>query len=265
MATTTKLDKRDLKTPDEFLTLGSRAAQYVAENAAMVIGGTLVVLLLIAAGFGWIHQQHLREVEASARLFEGDQLLGGSDANARLLGMSFPTTVSDESRRKALEAFEQVAKDYPGSAGARHARLKMGDVRLDLGEYDAAIAEYEQAVPGGSKEDVYYAQNGIGHALEAKQAWDDAAAAYRRVVDDDRQVMRDIATLDLARVLIRAGKNEEARALLSTFGEKFPESSLKDDATKELTKVGGPVPTPAASPASDGSAPPADGGSGSAG
>lgn len=243
MATTTKLDKRALKAPDEFLSTGSKVAAYVAENAAMVIGGTLLALVAIAAGFGWLHQQKAREIEASGKLFAGEKLLL-SDDPMKMFGMSMPSQADAEAKKKAIEAFDKVASEYAGSATARRARLRSGDVYLDLGENDSAITSYEQALSGAGPEETFYARNGIAHAHAAKQSWDDAAATYRKLADDESLAMRDVATMDLARVLIRAGKNDEARELLSAFATKFPESSLKEQAEKELAKVGGPISTP---------------------
>lgn len=262
MATTTKLDKRELKAPDEFLSTGTRVAQYVAENAAMVIGATLLALVAIALAFAWFHQQTEREVEASGKLFQGEKLLTGSDVTSRMLGMAFPGTASDEDKKKALEAFDKVAADYPGTAAARRARLRAGDVHMQLGNYDAAILSWEQALAGAGPEETYYARNGIGHAFEAKRSWDDAASAYRKIADDESIATRDTATIDLARVLGLAGKAEEGRTILSKFAEKFPESALKDTAEKELIKLGGTpaTPTPAATPA--GANPATDDGSG---
>lgn len=248
MATTTKLDKRDLKRPDEFLSTGSKVMTYIAENAPMVLGGTLLVLVAIAAAFGWLHQQQLREVEASGKLFGAEKLLGGDDPTSRMFGMALPGQVSVEDKKKAVEAFDQVAAEYAGSATARRAQLRSGDIHLELGEYDAAIASYEQALAGAAPEVVFYARNGIGHAFEAKQSWDDAAASYRTLVEDESLSMRDVASLDLARVLVRAGKNDEAREILSGFATKFPDSSLRDTADKELAKLGGPIATPESSP-----------------
>lgn len=258
MATTTKIDKHDLKAPDEFLSTGSKVAAYVAENAAMVIGGTLLALVAIAAGFGWLHQQQVREVEASGKLFAGEKLLT-SDDPMKMFGMAMPSQASAEDKKKAIEAFDKVATDYPGSAAARRGRLRSGDVHLDLGEYDAAIASYEQALNGAGPEETFYAKNGIAHAHEAKQSWDDASATYRKLADDESLTMRDVATLDLARVLIRAGKGEEAREILSSFGTKFPESSLKEAADKELAKVGGPISTPTTAPEANPATTDADG------
>lgn len=253
MATTTstKLDKRDLKNPDEFLTRGSKVAIYIAENATMVLGGTLLVLVAIAAGFGWLHQQRLREVDASGKLFSAEKLLGGNDATSRMFGMSLPGQVTDDDKKKAIEAFDGVATEYSGSAAARRARLRAGDMHLELGAFDAAIASYEQALAGAGPHETFYARSGIAHAFEAKQSWDDAAASHRKLVDDEAIGMRDVATINLARALIQGGKNEEARTLLDGFATKFPESSLKDSADKELAKVGGPLSTPTPAPESN--------------
>ena len=239
--TTSKIDKKDLKTPDEFLSWGSRAANYVAANSVMVIGATLLVLVAIAGLFGWLHAQKEREVEAAGKLFEGEKILAGGGG---LFGVQLPGMVKDEDKKKAIEVFERVAREYEGTNTGRRARLLAGDTQLQLGEHDAALASYEAALSGAGAVEEFYARNGIAHAHEAKGSLDAAASAYRQIVDDESLSMRDVAALDLARVLRRNGKTDEARDLLSGFATKFPESVLKSDAEKELLKVGGTISTP---------------------
>lgn len=249
MATTTKIDKKDLKGPDEFQTLGARAMQYISEHAVPVIGGTLLVLVGIAALFGWMHSQKERELEAAAKLFEGEKLLGPKDEASRMFGMAMPGSISDEDKKAAVEVFEKVAAEYPGTATARRARLLAGDLHLELNDPDAALSSYEAALAGAGAEETFYARNGIAIAHEAKGSLPDAAAAYRRIVDDESLAMRDVAALDLARVLHRDGKTDEARSVLEGFSEKFPDSALKEDADQELGRFGGSAVSTATTPA----------------
>ena len=250
MATTeSKIDKKDLKGPDEFQTMGARAMQYVSEHAVPVIGGTLLVLVAIAAFFGWLHSQHERELEAAAKLFEGEKVLNPNDEASRMFGMAMPGSVSDEDRKKAIEVFEKVASEYPGTATARRANLLAGDSHLQLGNYDAALKAYEAALDGAGEEETFYARNGMAIAHEAKGSLADAAASYRKIVDDTSIAMRDVSALDLARVLHRDGKTEEAKAVLRGFAEKYPDSALKEEAEKELGRFGGGAVSAAATPA----------------
>ena len=91
----------------------------------------------------------------------------------------------------------------------------------------------------------------MGHAYEAKGANDQAAGAYRRLSDDAQAMFRDVATLDLARVLVASGKQEDAKAILADFANDFPDSAMKTQATSKLAALGGtpaPAVTPAAAP-----------------
>lgn len=249
--TSGKIDKKELKGPDEFQSLGARGMEYVSENAVTVIGGTLLLLVVIAALFGWRHSQHERELEAAAKLFEGERLLGATDETSRMFGMAMPGAISDDDKKKAIEVFENVATEYPGSATARRARLLAGDLHLELGDADKSIASYEAALAGAGREETFYARNGIATAHEAKGSLADAASAYRKIVDDDSLAMRDVAALDLARVLRRDGKNDDAREVLTGFGEKFPDSALKEEAEEELGRLDGSAVSAAATPAQD--------------
>jgi tetratricopeptide (TPR) repeat protein len=245
---TQKLTKQQLKKPDEFLTWGSKAMEFVAGNAWMVGAGALVTLLLIASVFGWLHNRDVRELEASGKLAAGDKILQGNTQTFQ--GMRIPglTEPSDDDLKKAVAIFDEVAKDYPGSKAERRAHLLAGDAYLKMKAWDDSAAAYDKA-SGGDAVDRYYAMSGRGHALEGKGAFDDAAGAYRKIADDkSSNFLRDQASLDLARVLVAAGKKDEARDVLGKFAVEFPDSQWKDDAAAKLADLG-PAPTPAATPA----------------
>lgn len=265
--TTTKLDKHELKQPDEFVSWGTRAAHYAAENAFLVLGGVVVSLLLIASVFGWMHNRGEREVEASQALYAGEKMLKGDMkgmAQLRGLGLAGLSDPKPEELKKAIAEFDKVASDYAGTKTARRAKALAGDTYMELEDWDNAAKSYEQAV-GGTPIEKYYAISGMGHAYEAKGAHDQAAGAYRRLADDAQATFRDVATLDLARVLAASGKQEEAKTLLADFANDFPDSALKTQAATKLAALGG-TPAPAKAPDAPAAAPgaPADDGHGHA-
>lgn len=252
------LTKEQLKTPDEFLTWGTRFAIFAEKNLILV--STAAIALLVAAGGVFAMDQHRDqlEVEASGKLYEGEKKLNeegqGSLRGLHIPGMSEP---KPEDLQAALAAFRTVATDYPGSRAERRAHLLAGDTAVQLKDYDGAVKEYDAAVGGSGDIERYYALSGKAHALEEKQAWDDAAGAYRTIVADKSLLNRDIAELDLTRVLVRAGKADEAKGLLSKFGTDFPNSAVKVEADSRLTELGGDPAAAAASPAAS-STPDAD-------
>lgn len=248
----TKMDKRELKKPDEFVSWGTRAAQYAADNALVVIGGALLVLVLVASTYAWMHNRGAREVEAAKSLYAGEKLMepdmGG--AMGALSGMNLGAfgKAKPEDLEKAIGEFKAVAEQYPGTKASRRAWAQAGDAYMELQQWDEAAKAYERAL-GGSGVERYYALNGIAHAYESKQAADEAAAAYRKIVDDAQASFRDHAALDLARVLENQGKTDEAKDLLGQFPTRYPNSPLKSDAEARFRRLGGtPAATASAAP-----------------
>lgn len=244
------LTKQELKAPDEFHTLGNRAAAFAAKNPAMAIVAALVPLLVVGGIFAMSQQSEQREVAAASKLFAGEKLLApegsGQMKGLRIPGFSDP---KPDDLRGAIGVFQDVAREFPGSKAERRAHLLAGDSYLTLKDYDGAVKEFEAASGAGTEMERYYALSGKGHALEGKQAWDDAAGAYRRIVDDATMLNRDLAALDLSRVLVKAGKPDDAKAVLGKFGTDFPNSAMKSDADAKLAALGGtPAPVATATP-----------------
>ena len=233
------LTKQDLKQPDEFITWGTRAAAYAEKHIAIVVIGTLIPLVVVGGVFAMNYGREQTEIEAAGKLYAGEKKLAG-DAQGPMRGMHIPgmNDPKPEDQQAAIAAFQQVAKDYPGSKAERRAHLLAADTFYGMEKFDDAAKEYD-AVSGGTDIERYYALSGKAHALEGKQAWDDAVSSYRKIVDDPASLDRDIATLDLSRVLAKAGKADEAKTLLGKFAADSPNSALKEDASSKLTDLGG--------------------------
>ena len=244
---TKALTKQDLKQPDEFITWGTRAAAYAEKHVAVVVIGALIPLVVVGAVFAMSYSREQRELEAAGKLFAGEKLLQdegeGPMKGLRIPGMNEP---KPENLQAAIAAFEQVARDYSGTKAERRAHLLAADSYYGLKKYDEAAKEYGAAT-GGTDMERYYALSGKAHAYEGKEAWDDAASTYRGILADSQILNRDIAALDLARVLAKSGKPDDAKAILSKFSSDYPNSALKDDASAKLTELGG-TPAPAETP-----------------
>lgn len=233
------MDKKELKQPDEFVSWGTRAARYAAENSLVVVGGAVLAVALVAAFFGWLARRDAREVEAAGALYSAEKLMEPQE-NEMLRGMRLPglSEPKPEDLKAAIAKLEEVAKEYPGTRAALRAKAKAGDAYVELEQWDDAIKSYEAAI-GGSPVERYYALNGAAHALERKGEYDDAAVTYRRIVDDPQAFGRDLATVDLARALENAGKKDAAIQVLSKFSTDFPDSQLKSEAERRLAALGG--------------------------
>ena len=248
------LSKHDLKQPDEFITWGTRAAAFAEKNLVVVVIGTLLPLLAVGAIFAMSYNRDQREMEAAGKLWAGEKKLQGDAQQGQFRGLKIPgmNEPKPEDLQAAIATFAQVATEYPGTKAERRAHLLAADTYYGMEKFDESAKEYDAASNGGTDMERYYALSGKAHSLEAKKTWDDAAGNYRKIVDDPAMINRDLAALDLSRVLVKAGKTDDAKALLAKFTNDYPNSALKDDASTRLTELGGtPAPASTAKPESN--------------
>ena len=237
------LTKQDLKQPDEFITWGTKAAEFAQKNIAIVVIAALIPLVGVGSIFMMSYQKNQREMEAAGKLFAAEQ----KSQPKAVMGFRLPGMGGQkpEDVRASIGMFDDVAKEYPGTKAERRAHLLAGDAAFSLEDWDTAVREYDAANDGTPLER-YYALTGKAHSLEGKKAWDDAISSYKKILDDSAIVNRDLAAIDLARVYETAGKNDDAKTLLAKFDADFPNSAMKATADARLAELGG-SPAPAAS------------------
>ena len=244
MSKTDVISRKDMKEPDKFQQAATQAAGWVAQRRRhVVIAGAVVVLVVVVLAILSALNAG-REERAGAAA--GDLIATLSAdvspvAPAALPGRGAPTFPSEEARDKAVvDAAQKVIAGNPGTGAARLATLTLGDAQLRLRAWDDAKAAYERFLADAPQDDAlrFGAIEGIAAAEEAKGNLDAAAAAYDRL---GREVptFSDRADLERARVLVRAGKVADAKALLAAFGERHKDSALAQDASERLARLGG--------------------------
>jgi tetratricopeptide (TPR) repeat protein len=235
------LTRKDMKEPDKFQQAATQAASWVSQKRKhVVVAGAVAVLVVgVIAILQAVNAQ--REERAGAAAADLLATMGGEISAVPLPGLPGPFFPSDEARQKAVvEAAQKVIAGHGGTAAARLAALALGDAQLRLKAWDDAKAAYERFLAEAPKDDSlrFGALEGIAIAEEAKGNLDAAATAYERLA---REVpaFSDRADLERARVLTRAGKATDAKALLAGFGERHKESLLTTEASARLAALGG--------------------------
>jgi hypothetical protein len=240
MAETT-ITRKDMKEPDKFQQAATQAASWIsARRKHVVLVGAIVVGAAVLLAVLQVVRQG-REERAGQAAAELLSTASGDVSAVPLPGLPGPFFPSDEAKQKAIvDAAKKVLAEHPGTGAALLAALSLGDAQVRLRAWDDAKAAYEQYLAAAPQGDSlrFGALEGIAIAEEAKGAFDAAAATYERL---GREVpaFSDRADLERARVLARAGKVADARALLGTFGEKHKESLLTADASQLLARLGG--------------------------
>ena len=227
MARTERIRRKELRQPDEFVTLSRRAVAYAEENRTaffMAVGG-LVVLLAAILIFRSVRSS--RETSASQAYAQAHALL------------------DDKKYDDAATAFRQVADGYSSTGYANLAQLEAGNALLLAGKAGEAAVEYQKFLDAGPPTDYLrqlalvrlgYAQEQDGKLAEAGQTFASAAALQGPYAEE--------ALAGQARVAEASGDTAAAKDLYARFLEKFPDSDRRALATSRLVALGGTPPAP---------------------
>lgn len=240
MSTDDVLTRKDLKAPDTFQVVATRAVNWItghkhgARLVSIVLGGGVVLAIVLGLASG------ARSEKAGALAYEVLRAAGAEVSSIPQPGMTGPFYATDAERQKAVIAeADRAIAEYPSTAAGRLALLMKGDAQLRLGEADAAVASYQKYLAESPSDGSlrFGALEGIALAQEAKGKVEDAAAAWERA-GRDAPLFADRAELERARLLAGAGRKDEARKLLDGFAERHKGSALAADAADRLARLG---------------------------
>jgi tetratricopeptide (TPR) repeat protein len=234
------LTRKEMKGPDWFQAKAVDAATWVGQNQkrlAVGLGGALAVVAIALAAQAWMGE---RQAKAGALLYQTLEAVDGEVSSTPLPGLGRKVFASAADRDRAvIAAAAQVREAYPSSAAARAADLAAGDAHLRLNEWDAALESYQRYLSAAPGDDSlrFSVLEGMALAREGKGDLEQAARDYQRL-GTEAAAHKDRAELERARVLARAGKADEARAILKRFPEEFKESPLRPEAEERLRRLG---------------------------
>jgi tetratricopeptide (TPR) repeat protein len=167
-----RLTRKDLKAPDEFITLTGRLLNYASQHLrtiGLVSAGVVGVVILVWALLAYVHGIE-QEAFASLWHIEG-QLRSASD------GSAIPAAVA--------ERLQQITQQFGAGEARGYAWLYLGHMRYRQADYAAAVSEYQQAMAQVRPTNLLWpmASLGVAYALEANGDSRQAQDAYQRVID----------------------------------------------------------------------------------
>jgi tetratricopeptide (TPR) repeat protein len=239
MSKTAELSRKDMKSPDTFQQVGSKAAAWLGAHRQQVVllGVAALVLAVATAAVSAIQASRARKAgrEGAAVL----AAVGGEISAVPLPGVAGPFFPSDEARQKAVIAeADRILADFPASGPAKVSLLAKGDAHFRLGQWDLARQAYERYLAETDAKDSlrFGALEGLALVAEASQDLEAAAHGYERL-GKEAPAFADRADLEAARVYARAGKAAEARKLLEGFADRHAGSFLAVEASRRLAAL----------------------------
>jgi predicted negative regulator of RcsB-dependent stress response len=225
VAHTERIRRKELRQPDEFVTLSRRAVAYAEENRTtffMVVGG---IIVLLAAILIFRSVRSSRETSAAQAYAQAHTLL------------------DDKKYPEAATAFRQVSDGYSSTGYANLAQLESGNALLLAGKGGEAALAYQKFLDAGPPSD-YLRQLALvrlGHAQEQDDKAADAGRAYAAAAELPGPYAEE-ALAGQARSAEVAGDSATAKELYTRFLEKFAESDRRALATSRLIALGGAPP-----------------------
>lgn len=214
-----KLRRKDLRQPDEFVTITMKFGQWLRDNQRLVafaVGALVIVVVSIAIAV---------QISSSSRISSSSSLwIALNSAAAPVVAPDdqedFPEEIEHfktyEARSKAsVSSFQKVIDEHEGSPAGQAARLGLASTKFSLGEFAEARTLYEAFLSDTSGLQMYeaVAVEGAGFCYEAQKNYDKALEYFRRLEKIDNGDQQDLAKYHQGRILELMNKQSDAAEL----------------------------------------------------
>lgn len=227
-----KYTRKDLKSPDEFISTLSRTTSWMKENRTTVLVASAVVILAFGGVFGTISYLRWQETKAAQALWPlMDQARDVLRSPAGENGEKLPQV------EKSLAA---SVKQYPDTRAALFATYYLGSLAYRQKEFDRSAELFRSGMAGTKEQDSimdFLFREGLAESLEAKGDLDDARKAYGQAAAVAPGELRTQAWMGEARTLLSQGRKEEAAAVYRKILAENPDTPQKDFIQVELSHM----------------------------
>lgn len=226
MAQETKLKRKDLKEPDQFLVASSEFLAFLTRNRSSLLSLLVGVLLIFGIFLFLSHQKNSERLEMEKLYFQMTQLIEDEKG---------PSGEPLISKLKAL-----LEKIDAGDQKLR-AQLLLGDAQYQNKLYDDALSSFKgvaaDAQPGTLN--FFMAHSGIAHSYAGKKDFKNAIVHYRKIIDSPGESPLFYVYLELARCYELLSDSKNALLILREMQTKFPKHAELEKVNLSLKRLEG--------------------------
>ena len=206
---------------------GERLAEWLSNNAALILG-SIAGILVLAAGLGlWSqHSANTRELAADAlALATSDYRRAmGADPGGGPIPEPANAELAERNRSDFAVRFETIGREHTGTASGSIAMLEAGGLRLQLGDFEAATASFEAArESAGDSAISALAAIRLAGLSESRGDMAAAAQAYEEASEVEAYPLRAEALAAAARCWVAAKQMDRALAAYQRLESEFPD------------------------------------------
>ncbi|HXX33149.1 MAG TPA: tetratricopeptide repeat protein [Thermodesulfobacteriota bacterium] len=231
MTRTKKIIKKNLKKPDEFITLTERTFLFVTRHSRSIAVGAGIVLVLLLGIFSFQKWEKKNEGNAFQMFHLAMETYGMVSSPYR--------DGSPQEYRTVLEKFDEIITKYPKTSSGKIALLFKGNIYLRLGEFDDAIKAYEAFLQKTREKKLYrsFALDGLGYSYEGKKEYQKAVDAYQRIIGLGEGFQLADAYFGLGRCYEKMGKIKEALEYYRNFVSASKKSEMTNIVLRKISDL----------------------------
>ena len=224
-----RITKKQLKEPDEFITLTERAFIFLREHSKKIAGAGIALLILIVA-FVLMQVWERKKEEEAARSYRVVSEMYEKDFAREQEG-------STQDYSAILEKYDEIITKFPKTSSGKLSLLYKGNVLVKQGSFDEAIKAYTAYLDQTGKERLfrYFAWGGLGRAYEGKKDYSKALEAYQRALDYAEGFQSADSNLSIGYCYEKLGKTKEALESFKAFLNSGQKSSLTNAILRKVS------------------------------
>jgi tetratricopeptide (TPR) repeat protein len=229
-----KIDRKQLKRPDEFQLIAGRAMGWMVAHRGVVGVAAAGVVAAVVLAWGLATWRGAREGQAGAELAEALELQSrpiAGEAPAQPDEQTFP---SKEEREKAVvAALDKVRSTRSGTTAGLTAGAELGFHKLKSGDAAGAQKDLQEFLDraGNSHPLRPFAQESLGYAFEAQNKLDEARAAFEKLRELGLPARADY---QVARLALVQGRPEAKEQLERVARDHPKETDVVREANERL-------------------------------
>jgi tetratricopeptide (TPR) repeat protein len=229
-----KLDRKELKKPDEFQLVAGKAMEWAVTHRAVVLGAlgaVAVAAIALWAASAWLGSRESKAGASLSAALELEQRPVASEAAPQSeAGPTFPSR--EERDRAVLAALEKVRADFPRTHAGQTALAEIGFHKLRNGDAAGSQAALDGFVGEAGKDHPLraFAIESLGYAYEAQGKLDQARDAFARL---SQAGAPERAAFQEARLALLENK-PDAKQRLEQVAKEYPKDPVALEATQRL-------------------------------
>jgi tetratricopeptide (TPR) repeat protein len=218
-----RITKKQLREPDEFITVGAKAMKYTMAHLTYIGLGVLLLAAIIVALVLWRQHQAASE-----------------DMAFTLLGRGIALYQQEEKREEALPLFTELINDYPGTTAGKVALLYRGRSYMLQQDYDQAIEDFTLFLKRSSQPFLrVIALNALGNSYSAKGEYQQAIDNFQRVIASGDEWLKPYVLLQMGMCWEKLGEKKKAVEAYQESLKLSPPPPWGTLASLRLKKLGG--------------------------